>query len=276
MSYTNYQSRKVPAALRYISDFWRYRHLCWHLVGSDLRARYRRSRLGILWAVLQPLGYAAVIAWAWGSLFGQKDYLTFAIYVFSGMLIWEYFSNTLNTSLDALQNAVGYLRQSRMPFVIFQARVPLTGLANFMLGLIGLVAVLAAAQQLPFPGLHLLLIPAFIMILLFFMLPVAIIFSVIGAQFRDVKHIMGIALQLLFFLSPIFVARSFIDDPKLAILNYANPLVPLLDLFRDPILYGKFWEQQDVIVVSAWGAMLWLAAMLVSGRAGRKLVFALT
>jgi lipopolysaccharide transport system permease protein len=276
MSYSNYQTRKVPAALRYISDLWRYRHLCWHLVGSDLRSRYRRSRLGILWAVIQPLGYAAVIAWAWGSLFGQEDYLTFGIYVFSGMLIWEYFSNTLNASLDALQNAVGYLRQSRMPFVLFQARVPLTGLANLIFGMLGLFAVLAAAQQFPFPGLHLLLVPAYVAILFLFMLPLAVIFSVIGAQYRDVKHIMGIALQLLFFLSPIFAVRSFIDDPRLAILNYANPLVPLMDLFRDPVLYGRFWEQQDVVVVSVWGAVLWVTASVIASRAGRNLVFALT
>lgn len=275
MSYSNYQSRRVPGFLRYAADLWRYRHLCWHLVGSDLRARYRRSRIGILWAVIQPLGYAAVIAWAWGSLFGAQDYVNFAIYVFSGMLIWEYFANTVVGSLDGLLGAAGYLRQSRMPFFLFQARLPLTGLVNFLFGFFGLMGLLVATQQLPAPGLHLLLLPAFVGILVMFMLPIAIIFTVMGAQFRDVKHIMGIALQLLFFLTPIFMVRTFMDDPKLVVLNYVNPLVPLLDMFRDPVLHGQLWERQDVITVSIWGGGLWIVALLVAGRAGRKLVFAL-
>src|SRR5579871_5700577 len=131
MSYANYHSRKMPAPLRYVADLFRYRHLCWNLVGSDLRARFRRSYLGILWAIIQPLAYSLVIAWAWGAIFHAPNYWSFAVYVFSGMLVWEYFNSTLIVSLDGLISAIGYLRQSRIPFFVFQLRVPLTAAVIF-------------------------------------------------------------------------------------------------------------------------------------------------
>ena len=275
MSYANYHTQKLPAPLRYLADLLRYRHLCWNLVGSDLRSRFRRSKLGILWAVLQPLGYSLVIAWAWGAIFHDSDYWGFAIYVFAGMLVWEYFTNTVMVSLEGLMAAVGYLRQSRIPFLVFQARVPLTGLVIFCNGLLGLFILMLVLGRFPMPGQHLLLLPIYIAILPMFMLPLAIIASVVGAQMRDLKHIMTLALQALFFLSPVMMKHEAMDPGRLAFLRHANPIVPLLDMLRDTVMYSKMWDPGDVITVSVWGAILWAVAGVVAMRSGRKIVFAI-
>ena len=235
MSYSNYRSRKVPGIISYATDLVRYRHLCWNLVGSDLRSRFRRSRLGILWAIIQPLAYSLIIAWAWGTIFKSTSYWEFAVYVFSGMLVWEFVGNTTLGSLDGLLNAVGYLRQSRVPLFVFQIRVPLVGLVIFGSGVVGLAIMLLATGTSPPPGPHLLLVPAFMAILLAFATPIAVICSILGAQMRDLKHITGIALQALFFLSPVMIERRFLDEEQLKILNYANPHVPLIDMFPAPI-----------------------------------------
>lgn len=275
MSYSNYQSRKIPGFVQYAADLLRYRHLCWNLVGSDIRSRFRRSYLGILWAVIQPLAYSLLIAWAWGSIFKAANYWEFAVYVFSGMLVWEYFANTLIGSLEGLTGAVGYIRQARIPLFVFQARVPFSGLVTFLCALVGLALMLAALQMLPPIGVHLLLIPAFIGMMVMFMLPVSVIFSVLGAQLRDLKHIMGLAIQALFFLSPVMLSRATLDQPHLAILKYLNPMVPLLDMFRAPVLHGTMWNEQSVIIVCVWGAALWVIAFIVAARAGRRIVFAI-
>jgi lipopolysaccharide transport system permease protein len=275
MSYSNYQIRKVPGFVRYISDLLRFRHLCWNLVGSDLRARFRRSRLGILWAVIQPLSFSLLIAWAWGTIFQQQSYWEYTVYVFAGMLVWDYVGNTLLGSMDSLVSSVGYLRQARVPFFIFQARVPLTGTVVFVAGLFGLLGLVAALQMFPALGLHLLLIPAFPLVLIAFFLPVAVIFSVLGARFRDMRHIVGIGMQALFFVSPVMLDRSLFLGDRLGILQYANPIVPLLDMIRGPVLDGRVWSNQEMLVVGIWGLSLWAAAFVVAMRAGRKLVFAL-
>jgi lipopolysaccharide transport system permease protein len=275
MSYSNYHSRRIPGFIRYIVDLIRFQHLCWNLVGSDLRSRFRRSRVGILWAVIQPLAFSLLIAWAWGTLFNAQDYWTFALYVFAGMLVWEYFGNTLNGALDALTGAVGYLRQSRVPLLVFQARVPITGMVTYLAGLCGLLGMLLALGKFPPIGWHLLLILAFPFVMIAFLLPLAIMFSVWGAQLRDLRHIIQIGLQALFFISPVMLDRAMLSGDRLAILQFLNPLVPLLDMMRAPLLYGREWTNLEMITLGVWGALLWVACFVVAGQAGRRIVFAL-
>ena len=275
MSYVNVHSRELPFLTRYIADLFTYRHLCWNLVGADLRARFRRSRLGILWAVIQPLAFALMIAAVWGGMFNLTDYWGFAIYVFSGTILWEFFSNVVVGSQDALKGAEGYLKQTRVPFFIFQLRIPFTSLVILLFAIAGLVMLQAVTQKLPTLGPHLLLVPVFFFVFILFGIPLAVLMSIIGTQYRDVRHISTIAVQALFFLSPVMLQRDILDKPELAFLSYVNPMVPLLDMFRAPLLYSQLWGQSDVIVVSIWIVVLWVAALLLSARVGRKLVFAL-
>lgn len=275
MSYINIQDRDYPFALRYVRDLLMYRHLAWSLVGSDLRARFRRSRLGIIWAVIQPLTFSLIIAVVWGGLMGAEDYWSFAVYVFSGWILWEYFANVVNLSQDALLNAEGHLRQTRIPFIVFQTRLPLTGLVILSCGLLGLLIMLAALGDLPEPGLHLLLVPAFFGVFLIFSIPLAIIMSVLGTQFRDLKHISGILVQGLFFLSPVMFPREMLAKPELWFLKFINPMVPLIDMFRTPLIDSAYWDTTSVYTVAVWTLVLWIAAITISGFAGRRIVFAL-
>jgi lipopolysaccharide transport system permease protein len=274
MAYSNIQRRRLPFALRYLVDIFTFRHLCWNLVGSDLRARFRRSHLGILWAVIQPLGFALIVASVWGSVFKVTDYWEFALYLFSGMVLWEYFSNVVIVSQDALISAEGYLKQTRVPFFIFQLRVPLTGFVTMFCGFIGLIIVMALLQRFPPMGIHYAYVAPFFAIFLLFSIPIAMIMSVIGTKFRDAKHIAQLAIQGLFFLSPVMLSRDILAQPELWILKYVNPMVPIYELFRGPLMYGQVWQHETLIIVAIWTASLWIFALFLQANAGRKLVFA--
>ncbi len=276
MTYLNLQrDRTLPFAVDYFADLFTYRHLCWNLVGSDLRARFRRSRLGILWAVIQPLMFSLIIAAVWGTVFGSGNYWNYAIYVFSGMIVWEYFSTNIVVAQDALINAEGYLKQTRVPFLIFQVRTPLTGMVILLCGIIGLVVMMTVLGLWRPLGLHLLLVPVFLVILLLFATPIATIMSIVGTQFRDVKHISYIAVQALFFVSPVMLERSVLERPELGFLEFANPMMPIIDMFRAPLLDGRLWQPSALGAVLAWTAGLWIVAVLLQARFGRRLVFAL-
>lgn len=274
MAYTNIQERRMPFALRYISDLVTFRHLCWNLVGADLRSRFRRSRLGILWAVIQPLAFSLIVAAVWGSVFKVADYWEFALYVFSGMVLWEYFGNTVNVSQDALVNAEGYLRQTRVPFFVFQLRAPLAGLVTMFYGFIGLLIMMAVLQRFPPFGIHYAYVAPFFVVLLLFMIPLAMIMSVVGTQFRDTKHISQLAIQGLFFLSPVMLSRDILNQANLWWIGYANPMVPLYDLFRGALMYGEVWTVEPLAIVGIWIASLWAIALILQANAGRRLVFA--
>lgn len=275
MSYVNVQERRLPFILRYIGDLIAYRHLLWNLVASDLRSRFRRTRLGILWALVQPLAFATIIALVWGGIRATGTYWEFALYVFSGVVVFDMFSTTVNIGQDGLLRAGGYLQQARIPFLIFQARTVLSASVVFSIAILGVLVFAVSIGHLPAIGPHLVLIPAFFAIYLFFLIPLSILMSLIGCYYRDLKHISGLAMQALFMVSPIFMPRDALNSPTLQFMQYLNPVVPLFDMFRDPVLYGRFWEAQDVLVVGIWSVGLWAAAITASISVGRRPVFAL-
>jgi lipopolysaccharide transport system permease protein len=275
MSYVNIQHRNLPFALRYLGDLITYRHLCWNLVASDLRARFRRTSLGILWAIVQPLSMALMIALVWGALARTANYWEFALYVFIGAVAFDLFGAALSEGQDAIMKARGFVMQARIPFFVFQLRAMLTAVVMFVFGLIGVIGFAMSIGLFPPPGLHLLLVPAFIGIALLFCLPITIFMSVVGSQFRDVQHISGLLLRAIFLLSPIMLPREVLHTPHLQFMEYVNPVVPFLDMIRDPLIYGQFWDPQDVIVLSAWTVGLWVLAFFTAGSTGRKVVFAL-
>jgi lipopolysaccharide transport system permease protein len=276
MSYTNtIAGRNVPGALRYLNELAQYRHLLWNLVGSDIRSRFRRSSLGILWAVIQPMGFSVVLGFVWGGMLGVPNIWTFAIYIYSGMLVWEYISNIIIGSQDSLVAGEGYLRQARIPFFVFQARQPLSGLVVAGFGFLGFVVFAAAFGELATPGLHTLLVIPYVGLLFLFALPLAMILSVLGVQFRDLKHISTILVQGLFFISPIMLVRDVLKSETLAWMQFANPIVPLLDLFRAPLLDGKMWSPTELVTMAAWISALWVIAIGVSIRNGRKLIYSI-
>jgi ABC-type polysaccharide/polyol phosphate export permease len=275
MTYVNIRQRQMPFVIRYVGDLLAYRHLAFSLVGSDLRSRFRRSRVGILWAIIQPLAFSMMIALVWGSVFNTEGYWQFAVYVFSGMIVWEYFTSVVSVSQDALINAEGYLKQTRVPFFIFQVRTPLTSMVIFLLGVVGLQILILTLEGLPPIGEHVYLIPVFPVVLLLFAVPLATILSIASTQFRDIKYISQILVQALFFLSPVMIGREILARPELEFLAYLNPMVPLIGLFRAPIIDGVMWGQTELITMVAWIFGLWVLAIYMSVRAGRRLIFAI-
>lgn len=275
MSFVNVQERKLPFAFRYLSDLLAYRHMCWNLVGSDLRSRFRRSRLGILWALIQPLGFAIMIAFVWGALDRKMSTWDFALYVLAGQAVFDLFSNCVNSGQNTLQSAGGYLKQARVPFFVFQLRTVLTAMVFFLIEMLAVVGFALAIGSFPPPGEHLLFVPLFVVVAMLFCLPVCILFSIGGTLYRDLRHASTLILRAFFLMSPIMMPREIMAQPHLKFMEIVNPLISLLDLFRDPMIYGRNWEVQDILVISVWTVALWALALICSASVGRKLVFAL-
>lgn len=275
MSFVNVQERKLPFVFRYLADLVAYRHLCWNLVGIDLRSRFRRTRLGLLWALIQPLALALMIAYVWNALDRSVSLWEFALYVLAGQAVFELFTNIMMSGQDTLIASGGYLRQARVPFFIFQMRVVLTALVFFLIEVVAVLGFAAAVGAFPAPGPHLLLIPVYVVVVGLFGAAFCIIFSIAGTLYRDVRHASGLLTRALFLTSPVLLPRAVLDQPQLRFLEFLNPLVPLLDMFRDPVLYGQMWQMQDALVIAIWTVGLWVLALVWGASVGRKLVFAI-
>lgn len=257
----------------YFADLLQYRDFFISLIGSDISSRFRRSTLGVAWAIIQPLGLALVIAWVWGQVLGADDFMKFAVYVYSGMVVWELFSTTFMTSQDALLSAGGYIKQSRIPLLIFQIRPIFTAIVMNLLGTLGLIGLLLIVQPDAISPLHMVQYPLFLLAAFFLLAPLSCILSILGCKFRDLKHASMVMLNLIFFLSPIFFDRSVLLVPELQILPYVNPLVPLLDIFRSGLTEAGWAHTSSWITIGVMGSITWLVAIILMARNGRKIVF---
>lgn len=257
---------------QYAVDLIRYRFLCLSLVGADLRSRFRRSYIGGLWGVLQPLLFAVILGYVLHIFFDQA-FEPYFIFVLTGFVVWDVVVVSVNGSLPALENGGGFLMQARIPLFVFQARVTLGALVNFCFGLCAVFVGWLIVGSAPVNFLPMIQLLPFAILLLAFSLPLSIIFSIVGAQFRDANHIVPLAVQLGFLTAPVILPRAVFEQPQLAFIQYVNPATPLLDLFRDMVLHGAWWSIDDLAVVGLWTAGLWAVALITARLASRRVIF---
>ncbi len=255
----------------YLRRIYEARYFWWHLAQSDLRHRYRRSSLGIAWAVMQPLGMTLLIAYVMGSLLGHNlgDY---ALYIFSGLVIWEYIGNATIGGCSSFLSAAVYTRQFTHPYAIYTLRHILGGFINFLIAFSG-VLLWTAFKSPENMGLSWFsLLPA-CLILLVFAWGIATICAFLSTWFHDFSQMVVLMLQAMYFVSPIFIQPSMFRNNGLGYLVDYNPFYHLFELFRAPLLQGD-WPTLLNFAFSAGSVMgVWLIAALFIRHKERNLIF---
>ncbi|MBI1272925.1 MAG: hypothetical protein GC131_02430 [Alphaproteobacteria bacterium] len=259
----------VPEGL--FARLWTARHFTLHLALAELRARFRRSYIGILWAMLQPLLLTLVIAVVMTAIFKQP-FASFSVYVFSGLVLWEYFTNAIMIGAVALVNAEGYIKQVSLPVVIYPVKAMVYCTILFGLGLSGFALYTLAVSPDLF-SLYWLYIAPLTLAMLALCTPLAIISAFINLKFRDYQQSIGIALQMLWYLSPVFIMRNIFEHPALATWTAINPIAALCDIMRAPLLEGRAPDARDWMVIGVYAAIFWAAALIVMARERKKVVF---
>lgn len=255
----------------YLRKCWKFRFLVTHLVGSDLRARFRRSHIGIFWAILQPMSLALLFSFVLANVF-QQPFKEQALYVFSGVVAWDLFSAALGAGSQALLNVEGFLRQSKIPLFAFQVRSALNNLLISVLGFVGFVAFCAVIDLKVF-SLYWLFFPVWLIIAFIFTLPLIIISSLVNVVFRDYQQAIGVVLQALWYVSPVFIPREVFDKRVLGAWTSINPCASLLDLLRDPLLLHKMPDLYDLCLIGVWTLFFSLLAVYLLNKYERKIIY---
>ncbi|MCV9937007.1 ABC transporter permease [Boseaceae bacterium BT-24-1] len=260
-----------PTLMTYLKSVYAFRHLIAHLARADLRNRFRRSYLGVLWLLVNPLVYTCIFVIIFGAIF-NISVREYAPYVLSGIVLWEFISNVVGQSTQSILSAEGYLRQKRIPLFAFCLR---TLIYHFVCLLAGLAAVLVVVT-IARPGLPLMtlpwLLPAMVLLVVF-AAPIGVISAVAHTRFRDYQVVVGHLLMIGYYISPVFIIRKEFDRPGLRVISDFNPITSICDLFRDPLLYGRVPELQDMIVVLAWAAVFWAIAIFALKRTEPDMIF---
>jgi ABC-type polysaccharide/polyol phosphate export permease len=207
------------------------RDLIFLLVKRDLNVRYRRSVLGMVWSLLNPLISSLVLWFVFVNIFNAKlaNGVSFAPYVLAGVLLITFFSQGFLQAADSIAGGVGILQRVYIKPEIFAISSSLSSAVNFIFGLFALVIVnlLVGDHFSPFIPLTLLVIASMLCLITGLGLVTAIIFI----KFNDSRNIVNILVQLLTYLTPVFYPKDILGRNVERVVSL-NPLSSYLDIFR--------------------------------------------
>jgi ABC-2 type transport system permease protein len=213
----------------------RYRDLVQALVARELKVRYRRSTLGFLWTMLQPLLTMAVLHVVFSQVF-RFDVQNYAVYALSGILFWNFFSQSITTSMNSLRTNAALVSKLPVPKAVFPVATVVAGVVNLVLALVPLFALLLWSGHEVGPAV--LFLPVSILLAALFALGAGLLLSPLAVFFVDIVEMVGVALTLLLYLTPVFYPMAILPD-RFRFLVRFNPIRSVLEVFRDPIYYGK-------------------------------------
>jgi lipopolysaccharide transport system permease protein len=233
----------------YLGAIWKCRYFWLSLVRMDLRARYRGSMLGIGWSLLQPIAMTVILCVVFRGIFRQP-LIFYAPYLFAGLGFWNFFVAVSLQGCHCFFAGESYIRQYPAPMAIYPLRTTLASAFHFGVAIL-LVVPLGAWHQhcgsadfAPVPLadtlLALLSLLAVFPILLLLGWSLATLFGLANVRFRDTSHLAEVSFQALFYLTPIMYGKNmFADRPNYLRLLDCHPLMPFLNLLREPIVYGR-------------------------------------
>ncbi|MBR6091048.1 MAG: ABC transporter permease [Anaerolineaceae bacterium] len=205
------------------------------LVKRDFKKRYARTILGMGWSVLNPLLQMLIMRMVFSHFFG-RGIPHYTIYLFSGMIIFNYFSESTKEGTPILIDNAPIFTKINVPKYLFLFAKNTQALINFLLILI-LFFVFCALDHVAFTWKFLLLIFP-VVCLVFFNLGIGLVLSAIYVFFRDVLYFWGIFLQLLQYVSALFYEIESFADP-IRRLFYLNPVYLYIRYFREIVLYAN-------------------------------------
>ena len=129
----------------YIENFKKYRFLLWELVKKGVKLKYRRSYLGILWTLLEPLMTMIVLSVVFGTLFGNKD-PHFPVYILCGRLMYSFFSSATNGAMKAIRTNAGMIKKVYVPKYLFVLSRIFSSFINLLASVTALILVMVATR----------------------------------------------------------------------------------------------------------------------------------
>ena len=219
------------------NGLWCYRYLLWNLVSRDFKLKYRRSVLGVVWSVLNPL-LMCLVYWAvFSSLMDMRGsgIDNFAVFLMCGQLLFNFFNEATSTSMSSVLSAAPLLKKVYIPKYIFPLEKCCFAMVNCIFSFVALLLVMIFTGA-PF---HLTIFEALypLVTLFFFSLGVSMFLAAATVFFRDIMHIWEVFCTALMYGSAIFYSLDQISGWLVYVIQL-NPVYWYIESFRACVLYG--------------------------------------
>lgn len=259
--------------LNIFSDFFKnifeYREYLKQSVARDLRRRYKRSMLGYLWSMLNPLLMMIILAIVFSNIMRQniEDY---AVFLFAGMLPWAYFNSTSQGCLGTIRANARIMDQISVPKYIFPLSIGVSGLIDLLLSFVPLFLVMLAVGR----PIHwtVAAVPMVLVPLFFMTMGIALICAVSNVFFEDTQHLVDVIFRAVYFLCPVLYDRSMLPDWLVDWVTL-NPMFGLIESMRSLFYYGTLPELGPYMY-TVFGSVLVLSlGLFIFSRADKKFIY---
>jgi ABC-type polysaccharide/polyol phosphate export permease len=240
---------RPPRALEELRDLYTSRALIKQLVSRNLKVRYKRSVLGVVWTLVNPAAMALVLVFVFSTLF--KTYTpSYIAFLLPGLILWNFFAQTTSVITVEVAGGVDMWRRVRMPKTALALATTITSLINLAFAALPVAVILAVVHARP--GLPMLTIVLTAILMAFFTLGLALAIAAIALYFPDVADLYQLVLPVLMFATPIIYPSSVLP-PRLQALERFNPLATFVEAFRRPFAEnsGPLTAEYQVMFVAA-------------------------
>lgn len=241
---------------------WRNRALILRLARREIEARYRGTAVGMVWSVLTPILMVAVYSFVFSYVFQPRWMVppgtkaNFVLLLYSGLLVFNLLGDCLARAPMLVLETPSYVKKVVFPLEILPWIALAGALFNFLVGMGLLLGIYLILYGLP--PVTILLLPLVLLPLVLLTLGLGWLLAALGVYLRDLRHVVGILVSMLMFLSPIFYPADAVGEGVRSAL-YANPLTPVLEMSKDVLFWGRV---PDAGLLTGGILAAWMAAWL--------------
>jgi lipopolysaccharide transport system permease protein len=253
-----------------LAELWRHRELLFFLAWRDVQLRYNQTALGVLWAILQPLMTTVLLSLVFARVPGfSPPGVPYPVYCYAGFLVWLFFSSGIVRASTSLSSQNHVLSKVYFPRLLVPLAAILGCLPDLVVGSLGLVALMAGFRILP--GLNVLWLPAFVLLVLLLTLAIGIWLAALGTRYQDIRHAIPFFIQFWMLATPVFYSTRLVEARFNGVLFF-NPISAALEGLRWSLGIGIAPAPVFVLGSLAAAVLLLAGGVVYFNRATRDFV----
>ena len=274
--------------MSYVGEIWSSRELLQNLTNREVRGKYRRTALGQLWSLANPIAAILIYTFIFSFIFrlpaqvGDPSGLNnYALWLVCGLLPWLFFNRVLTLGTDALVSNAGLIQKVYFPRIVLPLALANATFFTWILEMAVLAIALSLLGSFVLPWVP--LVAAFMVVFALFAVGLAMVFSIINVYFRDLAYLLTIVLQFWFYLTPILYPVELVATQSdklgglvgtpvtLLDLYSLNPVLGFIEIFRNLLYDNRLPDVPTVLVAMGWTIAALGAGLLVYARKEKQL-----
>lgn len=243
-----------------LKEIWKHRELLYFFSWRDLKVRYKQTAIGILWAVFKPFIAMVIFSVFFGGLAKMpSDGIPYPIFVYVGLLFWQFFSVSLSQASNSLVSNKEIITKVYFPRLILPISSIITNFVDFLIASGVLVGLMFYYHYLPNLS-GLLILPLLILITFIAAMGLGLFLAAVNVKYRDIRYVLPFFIQMLLFVTPVIYPTSITG--KYSWLLAMNPMTGVIKAARATIL-GVASIDWTLLLISGITCLLLLVVGLI-------------